>query len=154
MAVTTADARAAESECAIVVKRPYLKRSLALLLGNPSLPDLLLTQASGQPARLGRAAEASWLTIGRRRAIARRQSPGQWPLTGKFKGDIDRRELADLRRIRCANRGRLPPAGLDQTPVDLRADFEAPCTNYSAPGARCVVLDVGAKVPVASAAFS
>jgi hypothetical protein len=30
----TADARAAESECTIVVKRPRMKRSLALLLGN------------------------------------------------------------------------------------------------------------------------
>ena len=44
--------------------------------------------------KLGRAADVSWLSARRRRVIARRPSPRQWRLTGKFRGEADRQLLA------------------------------------------------------------
>ena len=43
------------------------------------------------PLGLGRAAEVHWLSARRRLRIARRRPPRQRPLTGKFRGDADRR---------------------------------------------------------------
>ena len=62
---------------------------------------------------LGRAAEVSWLSTGRRRGIARRWSPPQWRLTGSFRGDHQEPELAELRLI-VGGRGstRSPRRGL------------------------------------------
>jgi hypothetical protein len=72
----------------------------------PSLPPLpaLRRWGSGWAARragrhwpqgLRRAAEVvRWLSARRRRGIAWRGSPRQWPLSGRFRGGRERRELA------------------------------------------------------------
>ena len=81
------------------------------------------------PQRLGRAAEGSWLNSRRRLRIARRRSPRQWRLTGRFRGGCERRELADCRRRAPADWGprkRTPqgPSGDDSEKSDCRRQID------------------------------
>jgi hypothetical protein len=79
------------------------------------------------PQGLGRAAEVRWLSTRRRRGIASRRSPRQWPVTGKFHGDGDRQVLAGLRPSSPNASGLIPHRRSSTSPAVMRCnrDYES-----------------------------